>query len=212
MKINLSDEEKLEKKLPFASRKWRTVTIDDMLDMLHAKAYKETKERNPERDDIRLDTVAEAMAISALRFFLIRWDVTKDIVFDLDEVMDMQGETWAYILYTWARMQSIIDSAWTLDMTKIKYALLQEDDEFLLIKKMSSLDESIIKAKEELWPHHIAKYCFDLAQLVNSYYAHTKILVDDENVKIARITLLQKVLETLKHSMNLIGMIFVERM
>jgi len=43
-----------------------------MLDMLHAKAYKETKERNPERDDIRLDTVAEAMAISALRFFLIR--------------------------------------------------------------------------------------------------------------------------------------------
>jgi arginyl-tRNA synthetase len=43
-----------------------------MLDMLHAKAYKETKERNPEQDDVRLDKVAEAMAISALRFFLIR--------------------------------------------------------------------------------------------------------------------------------------------
>ena len=64
-----------------------------MLDMLHAKAYSETKGKNPEKDDSRLDTVAEAMAVSALRFFLIRGDVTKDIVFDLDEAMDMQGET-----------------------------------------------------------------------------------------------------------------------
>lgn len=212
MKIDLSDEEKLEKKLPFASRKWRTVTIDDMLDMLHKKAYFETKERNPEQEDIRLDRVAEAMAISALRFFLIRGDITKDVVFDLDEVMDMQGETWAYVLYTWARMQSIIDSAGKLDMTKIDYTLLQEEGEFALIKKMSWFNELVGKAKDELSPHHIAKYCFDLAQLVNSYYAHTKILVDDELVKIARIRLLQKTLELLKKAMDLIGMVFVERM
>ncbi|MEI6673229.1 MAG: hypothetical protein WCL02_08185 [bacterium] len=61
--------------------------------MLHTKAYTETKIRNPEKDQTRLQNVAEAMAISALRFFLIRGDVTKDIVFDLDEAMDMQGET-----------------------------------------------------------------------------------------------------------------------
>ncbi len=212
MKFTLSEEEKLEKRLPFASRKWWTVTIDDMLDMLHTKAYAETKERNPEKDDGRLHTVAEAMAISALRFFLIRGDITKDIVFDLDEAMDMQGETWAYILYTWARVQSIVDSAGKLDMTKVDYSLLQEESEFSLIKKVSTLDDVVTKAKEELAPHYIAKYCFELAQLVNSYYAHTKILVDDENIKIARIALLEKVIETLKKSMGLIGMIFVHRM
>lgn len=64
-----------------------------MLDMLHTKAYTETKQRNPEKDDARFHNVAEAMAISALRFFLIRGDISKDIIFDLDEVMDMQGET-----------------------------------------------------------------------------------------------------------------------
>ena len=64
-----------------------------MLDMLHTKAYSETKERNLDKDDVRLNNVAEAMAISALRFFLIRGDISKDIIFDLDEVMDMQGET-----------------------------------------------------------------------------------------------------------------------
>lgn len=99
-----------------------------------------------------------------------------------------------------------------LDISKVDHSLLQEEEEFSLIKKISSLDDSIRKAQEELAPHHIAKYCFDLAQLVNSYYAHTKILVDEESVKTARIVLLQKVIATLKQAMNLIGMIFVERM
>ena len=212
LNYTLTDDEKKEKKLPFASRKWRTVTIDEMLDMLHTKAYTETKQRNPEKDDARFHNVAEAMAISALRFFLIRGDISKDIIFDLDEVMDMQGETWAYILYTGARMQSIIDSVWVLDLAKVNYSLLQEEEEFSLIKKISMLDEIIWKAKEELSPHYIAKYCFDLAQLVNSYYAHTKILVDDNAIKTTRIVLLQKVSDTLQKAMSLIGMKFLERM
>jgi len=77
---------------------------------------------------------------------------------------------------------------------------------------MSALPELIVKAKEDLAPHYIAKYCFDIAQLANSYYAHTKILVDDENLKITRAALLQKVHETLQQAMKLIGMVFVERM
>ncbi|MEI7563796.1 MAG: DALR anticodon-binding domain-containing protein [bacterium] len=94
----------------------------------------------------------------------------------------------------------------------MEYSLLQEEEEFSLIKKISTLDEMVIKAKEELAPHYIAKYCFDLAQLVNSYYAHTKIVVDEQKIKIARTALLHNVLETLQKSMKLIGMIFVERM
>jgi len=211
MKIKLSNEEKAEKRLPFASRKWRTVTIDDMLTMLHNKAYWETRERNPAWDDTQLDEVAEAIAVSALRFFLIKGDITKDIVFDLDEVLDMQGETGTYILYTWARIQSIIDSAGILDMSAIDYSLLQTDEEFSLIKKISNLDNIARKAKEELAPHLIAKYCFDIAQEVNTYYAQVKILVDDTATKTARIALLEKVLESLQISMELIGLRFVKR-
>lgn len=214
LKLNysLSDEEKKEKKLPFASRKWRTVSIDEMLDMLHTKAYNETKQRNPDKDEKRFDTVAEAMAISALRFLLIRWDICKDIVFDLDEAMDMQGETWAYILYTGARIQSIIDTIGTIDDKKVDYSLLTQAGEFSLIKKITTLDETIQRAKEDLAPHYIAKYCFDLAQLINNYYAHTKIVVDDEATKMTRGFLLKKVRETLQSAMQLIWMKFLERM
>jgi arginyl-tRNA synthetase len=96
----LTEEEKAEKRLPFASRKGRTVTIDEMLQMLHEKAYWETKERNAEKDAEWLDDVSEKIAVGSLRFFLIKSDISKDITFDTNEVLDMQGETGAYIQYT----------------------------------------------------------------------------------------------------------------
>jgi arginyl-tRNA synthetase len=68
----LTEEEKLEKRLPFASRKGRTVTVDEMMTILHEKAYRETKERNPEKDAERLDEVSEKIAVGSLRFFLIK--------------------------------------------------------------------------------------------------------------------------------------------
>jgi arginyl-tRNA synthetase len=100
LKYTLSDEEKKEKRLPFASRKGRSVSIDEMLDMLYKKAHTETKARNLEKDDTWLEQTAEAMSVSALRFFLIRGDISKESIFDLDEAMDMQGETGTYVLYT----------------------------------------------------------------------------------------------------------------
>lgn len=216
----LTDEEKSEKRLPFSSRKWWTVTLDEMLEMLHQKAYRETKERNPEKDDVRLDMTADKIAVSSLRFFLIRWDINKDIVFDVDEVLNMEGETGAYVLYTGARMQSILDQTTGLPpATQARSRndsglgdLLKEDIEFTLVKKLAEFDQIVIKTKNDLAPHLIARYLFELSSLVNSYYAKVKILVEDEPLKYARISLLYKTLEVLKKAMNLIGMQFVERM
>jgi arginyl-tRNA synthetase len=101
-------------------------------------------------------------------------------------------------------MQSIVDTVGNIDEVKVDYSLLKEDIEFSLIKKISIFEEIIKKAKEDLAPHYIARYCFELAQLVNSYYAHTKIVVDDEAIKIARVFLLKKVRGILESAMQLI--------
>lgn len=211
----LTEEEKLEKRLPFASRKWWTVTIDEMLHMLHEKAYRETKERNPEKDAERLDDVSEKIAIGSLRFFLIKSDISKDIVFDVDEALDMQGESWAYILYTGARIQSLIDNNTepVQQITPENIAkLLTEEIEFELIKKIAERNEIIVKSQEELAPHLLCRYLLDISKIVNSYYAHIKILKSEEPLKSARISLLQKTLERMKTVMELIGMSFLERM
>lgn len=211
----LTDEEKAEKRLPFASRKWRTVTIDEMLQMLHEKAYRETKERNSEKDAEWLDDVSEKIAVGSLRFFLIRSDISKDIVFDVDEVLDMQGETGAYILYTGARIQSIIDNnpdpVQQLDSQQ-KAKLLTTPEEFELLKKIAEWKSYITEAEEQLAPHTICRYLLDITKLFNSYYASVKILKSEEPLKSARIGLLQKTLDTMKTAMDLIGMEFLERM
>ena len=211
----LTEEEKAEKRLPFASRKGRTVTIDEMLQMLHEKAYRETKERNAEKDAERLDDVSEKIAVWSLRFFLIKSDITKDITFDTNEVLDMQWETWAYILYTWARLQSVVDSIeWGIEIKTPEelWSLLKEPEEFELLKKIAERENIIIEAKEEHAPHLICRYLLDICRLANSYYANVKIRVAEEDIKSARIHLLEKTILTIKKGMTTIGMEFIERM
>jgi arginyl-tRNA synthetase len=139
--------------LPFASRKWRTVTIDEMLNILHEKAYRETKERNPQKDAERLDDVAEKIAIWSLRFFLIKSDISKDIVFDIDEALDMQWESWAYILYTGARIQSIInnniDPIINLSTKEMSKQLKRTWRIWTLIKKITERNSTIYRNKRK---------------------------------------------------------------
>ena len=211
----LSEEEKAEKRLPFASRKGRTVTIDEMLQILHEKAYRETKERNAEKDAEWLDDVSEKIAVGSLRFFLIKSDISKDIVFDINEVLDMQGETWAYILYTWARLQSVLDKIENPIEPKSAEELgelLTAPEEFEVLKKISERDEILIEAKETHAPHLICRYLLDISKLANSYYANVKIHSSEEPIKTARLLLLQKIIITLKKGMQTIGMEFIERM
>lgn len=183
--------------------------------MLHEKAYRETKERNPGKDAERLDETSEKIAVGSLRFSLIRSDISKDIVFDVDETLDMQGETGAYILYTGARMQSIIDNndtPVTALSNKEQAELLSTPEEFNLIKKVAEREDIVTQSKDELAPHIICRYLLDICKLVNSYYANVKILKSEEPTKSARVHLVQNTLETMKTAMDLIGIQFLERM
>ncbi|MFA5747651.1 MAG: arginine--tRNA ligase [Candidatus Absconditabacterales bacterium] len=221
MGFKLSEEEKAEKRLPFASRKGRTVTIDEMMEMLHQKSYGECKERNPEKISDRLDKTAEKIAVGSLRFFLTKTDISKDIIFDIDEVLDMQGETGAYVLYTGARIQSVIDmeefgignlELENKEITKKIERYLIEDEEFNLVKKISEFENIIFQIKNELAPHLMCRFLLELCKLTNVYYANVKILKSEGETKNARIFLLKKIIETLKTGLNLIGIEFVDRM
>jgi arginyl-tRNA synthetase len=115
-------------------------------------------------------------------------------------------------LYTGARIQSIIDTVGAFDHTQVRVDLLDQASEFDLIKTLSNLPNIIQRAKTELAPHLIAKYCFELAQQINSYYAHTKIVTDTPALTQARAYLLMSASAHLQDAMSLIGMKFVTRM
>ena len=186
-----------------------------MLNLLHEKAYRETKERNPEKDAERLDDVAEKIAIGSLRFFLIKSDISKDIVFDIDEALDMQGESGAYILYTGARIQGILDNNdATLEHKQPEEmaTLLTMPEEMTLIKHIAEWNAIILETKEQEAPHIICRYLLEMAKSINNYYAHVKILKSPEPIKSARLQLLKKCGEYLKQGLHMIGVESVDRM
>ena len=186
-----------------------------MLDLLHQRAYEETKKRNEDKDDQWLHTTAERIAISSLRFFLTKTDLTKDITFDIDEVLDMEGETGAYVLYTYARLSSVLNQNHNPQFTnhhEIDYSLLTEETEREIIKEIDALDGVIRQAKNELAPHLVCRYVLKLAALFNTYYSKVNIKLSDDASKAARLSLLSRLKATLQKAMSIAGLQEVERM
>ena len=211
--FSLSEEEKALARLPFASRKGWTVTMDAMLDALHARAYEETVKRNEWVDTATLHATAERIAISAFRFFLTKTDIMKDITFDIDEVLDMEGETGAYVLYTNARIKAVLAKVgmWGSDIHTAA-PLLTHPVEIALIKKIDELSGVVQEVISQLAPHLLNRYLITACQLFNSYYNEVNISQSPEAEKLARVTLLEVFGRTLEHAMTLVGMQPVERM
>lgn len=223
MWFELSDDERSQKKLPFASRKWRTVTIDDMMDMLHAKAYETTKNKHTDRSDEKVHEVAEKIAVWALRFALLRMDIDKDITFDIDEALSFDGETWPYIQYTLARINGIVRK---YDIQDTKKAILWDfcaeslsangidiESARPLLIKMSEFKDCVSKAVNEYKPNYIAKYLFELCQDFNHYYQATKIIDPEDQIWTeVRIFFLNKIQKLMEQANKLIWIPVIDEM
>lgn len=211
--FELSDEEKAMARLPFASRKWWTVTMDAMLDLLKQRAYEETKKRNEAVSEEVLQQTAESIAVSSFRFFLTRTDIMKDITFDIDEVLDMEGETGAYVLYTNARIKAVIvkSEQWIVN-SKNDVSLLTHPLEIQLVKKIDELSSVIDEVITGLAPHLLNRYLISACQLFNTYYNDVNVSKSEDAIKNARVFLLQQFGNTLEKGMGLLGMKPVERM
>ena len=185
-----------------------------MLDLLHARAFEETKKRNEDKDDTWLHETAEKIAISSLRFFLTKTDLVKDITFDVDEVLDMEGETGAYVLYTYARMASVLTAnGYMADgNTRGDYSLLSDETEREIVKAIDSFGGVVADARAELAPHLICRYLLKLSALFNTYYSKVNIKLSDDAHKAARLALLAQLRSTLHTAMALVGMQASERM
>ena len=158
----------------------------------------------------------KTIGLGALKYFILKVDPKKRILFDPKESIDFQGNTGPFIQYTYARIQSILRKAEsTLDENVMSSAVETSlhEKERALIKQVQLFPEVIQNAAEQHSPALVANYTYDLVKEFNSFYQNVSILgTDNETEKVFRVQLSQVVANTIKNAFGLLGINVPERM
>lgn len=190
-----------------SGRKGLYVNVDTVLDKLKEKAEAETKKRNKSEPSEWVEDVAEALAVAALRYELLKQDPDKMIIFDLEEALRFQGDTGPYLMYTYARARRILDKTeGTPRIDRSTAALLTQTREVQLAKKLSMLDISAEIAEDYLSPKEIARFAHELAVLFNDFYENIQVNKEENSgLRDARLALVDASSTVLAESMRLMG-------
>lgn len=203
------------------SREGTVVDADDMMDDMHALAQKQTEEAGKTEgfDADSLNKLYDTIGMGALKFYLLRVDPKKKMVFNPEESIDLHGFTAAFVQYAHARICSILRKEDVAYMPSSElfanYAHTQAltDAEKKLIITLEQYPAIVANAAEEYNPSLLCNYAFQVAQEFNSFYSdHSISKAENEEKKQLRIMLIVMVAQVLRHSMRLLGISLPEKM
>lgn len=178
---------KLQGGVKMSSRKGNFLRAVDVLDAATA-ANKQATGRDDER-----------VVLGAVKYSFLKQRLGADIIFLPEESVSLEGNSGPYLQYAHARARSILSKAKT-DAAKIADL---ESGERSLARKISEYGEVVEKATEELLPHHICTYLYELAQVFNSFYEHNRVIGSDREG--TRLTLVEHYADTLRSGLSLLG-------
>lgn len=184
-----------------STRKGDVVLLSDFIKEAVDKAEKELSKRKTKAD-------SKSIAISSIKYSILKNNPNKVILFDLEESLSFEGDTGPYILYSYARAGSILKKAKIKAKLEITKELEQKEIE--LVKKLSQFPEIILNSYKNLNPSLIANYSYQLAKIFNEFY-HACPVIGSENQSF-RISLIEAFRYVLKNSLNLLGIKTIERM
>ena len=202
--------------LPSGKMKSREGTVVDADDLMveMTKTAKEISEELGKLDGYSEEEKQElykTIGLGALKYFILKVDPKKRILFDPKSSVDFQGNTGPFIQYTYARIQSIIRKADFEYSKSVSIDLHQKEKE--LLKQLALFPETIQQAATNYSPAIIANYTYDLVKEFNSFYQNVSILGEEnKDKKVFRVQLAHKVAETIKSAFSLLGIEVPERM
>ena len=200
------------------SREGTVVDADDLMEEMVLTA-KQTSEELGKFADIPEDEKAETARIvgmGALKYFLLKVDARKNMLFNPEESIDFNGNTGPFIQYTYARIRSVLRkaNAQGLDINSpVPAGTEVNDKEAALIQLLADFDATVRQAGEDMSPSIIANYCYDLVKEYNQFYHDFSILhEEDENKKTFRLVLSAEISRIIRTGMGLLGIEVPERM
>ena len=202
--------------LPEGKMKSREGTVVDADDLV-VKMYNTAKETSLElgkldgMSESEQDSLFRMLSMGAMKYFILKVDPKKTMLFDPKESIDFNGNTGPFIQYTHARIQSILRKADGLEKVAGKAELLPKEESVIAL--LASYPEKVREAGAAHSPALIANFAYDLAKEFNQYYHDTQIIrEEDAAVRSQRLVLSETVARTLRHAMNILGIELPDRM
>lgn len=200
------------------SREGTVVDADDLIAAMIADAKQTSEELGKFKDmsEEERNEIARIVGLGALKYFILKVDARKNMLFNPEESIDFNGNTGPFIQYTYARIRSILRKAAAEDITiptTLSAEMPLNEKEIELIQKLNEFGAAVEQAGKDYSPSGIANYCYELTKAFNQFYHDYSILgADTENEKVVRLVLAQNVGKTLKNGMALLGIEVPERM
>jgi len=196
------------------SREGTVVDADDLIIEMTATAQEISQDLGKldgySQDD--KESIYNTIGLGALKYFILKVDPKKRILFDPKESVDFQGNTGPFIQYTYARIQAILRKATSTSQSDLNTVNLHPKEKEL-IKQLQLFPEVIQNAAQNHSPALIANYTYDLVKDFNSFYQNVSILgAENQNEKLFRVQLSQVVGNTIKNAFSLLGINVPERM
>lgn len=200
------------------SREGTVVDADDLIAAMVADAKQTSEELGKFKDmsEEERNEIARIVGLGALKYFILKVDARKNMLFNPEESIDFNGNTGPFIQYTYARIRSILRKAQAEGIiipATLADTMPLNEKEIELIQKLNEFGAAVEQAGKDYSPSGIANYCYELTKAFNQFYHDYSILgADTEEEKVVRLVLAQNVGKTLKNGMALLGIEVPERM
>ena len=198
------------------SREGTVVDADDLMQLMVDDALKTSQELGKFNDmsDEERKEIARIVGMGALKYFILKVDARKNMLFNPEESIDFNGNTGPFIQYTYARIRSILRKAEAEGLVAKTYdSISLNEKEIALIQKMSEYGAAVAQAGKDYSPSGIANYCYELTKAFNQFYHDYSILgAETQELKQLRLALAKNVAKTIKNGMSLLGIEVPERM
>ena len=204
----------------FSTRAGNIIKLDDFLDKATEKTAeiirKNSELRGGDMTDEQIAEVSEVVGLGAVTYTYLKAGREKDIFFDWDDMLDFEGDTAPYLIYTYARIKSILRKAADAGVAGGSIdsaAKLTAEDEYAVIRSLADFKDAVVKAAESYEPFMISRQIALIARNFNRFYNNSRILnVEDEEVRDARLKLCEAVSDCLKSGLDMLGIGVVEKM
>ncbi len=216
-----------------STRKGNTIWLEDVLDEAVKRAWqasnhqtefgidyaetKSLKHSDAAKDKHRLKTAermntSELIGVGALIWNDLKRSSHLDVVFDWDEILNMQGNSGPYIQYTYVRCTSVLDKAKEHNISFTSQDYEYNEDELAVLRQLIKFPETVSEAAHNYAPHLVCNYLFDLAQKYNLFYHNNQILKSKDEEKVLRILLTKATAQVLQNGLQLLGIKTVQKM